>query len=744
MKNIVNTNNLIGETVSHYQIISLLGTGAMGLVYKAKDLKLNRFVALKFLHPELEIDDQKKQLLIKEAHAISALDHPNICTIYEIDQTEDGRLFIAIAYYEGETLKDKILNGPLNETETVKIIEQIAQGLSKAHQAGIVHRDVKPANIIITPDGLVKIFDFGVAIILADAKDTRPGGIIGTPTYISPEQAKKEKTDQRCDIWSLGVIFYELLTGKQPFDKNNDAAMIYSIIFDDPIPLSKYKPEISIKIQSIIDKSLSKDPNDRYQKIDDFLAELEKWDQTDSVPSVCILPFSDLSKAKDQQYFAEGLAEEIINKLTQISDLRIISRNSAFKFQGTDIIEIKDQLQVQSVLEGSIRTAGKQLRISTKLIKVEDGSLLWAGKFEREMKDIFGIQDEISLAVVKALKIKLLQKEETLIIKRNTDNVNAYTEYLKGRFHWNRRTIIELEKSIKYYQAALEEDPDYALAYAGLADSYTILGIYGALSPDDIMPKAISEAKKSMQIDDQLAESHVSLGCVESVYQWDWQKAKQEFELGINLNPGYALAYQWYAVNYLVPLGKFKDAIDIIAKGIRLDPISLIINTTVGVIYYFQRSYEEAIDCYNKTLELDPNFAPAHFFLGQSLAQKQMYEESLKHLKIAIDFFGESNNMLATFAYAAAQAGKIEHAEKALNKLLQLSENKYVSAYDISMIYVGLGQYKEALKWLDKAFKEKAYLMVYLKVDPVMDPLRSKVKFKRILSKFAFPDHKNI
>jgi serine/threonine protein kinase/Tfp pilus assembly protein PilF len=740
MQNLVNTNNLIDETVSHYQIISLLGTGSMGLVYKAKDLKLNRFVALKFLHPDLEIDDQTKQSLVQEAHAISTLDHPNICTIYEIDQTEDGRLFIAIAYYEGETLKDKILNGPINEDDTVKIIEQIAQGLSKAHQAGIVHRDVKPANIIITSDKLVKIVDFGVAILMQDVKDSRPGGIIGTPTYISPEQAKKKKTDQRSDIWSLGVIFYEMLTGKQPFDKNNDAALIYSIIFDDPIPISNYKPEISLKIQNIINKSLSKDPKNRYQRINEFLSELKKWDKTDSVPSVCILPFKDLSKAKDQQYFAEGLAEEIINKLTQINDLHIISRTSAFKFQGTKIIEIKDQLQVQMVLEGSIRTAGRQLRISTKLIKVEDGSLLWAGKFERELKDIFAIQDEISLAVVKALKIKLLKKEETLIIKRNTDNVNAYTEYLKGRFHWNRRTIAELEKSLKYYQAALEEDSDYAPAYAGLADTYTILGIYGAQSPGEVMPKAISEAKRSMQLDDQLAESHVSLGCVQSVYQWDWKNAKNEFELGIGLNPGYALAYQWYAINYLVPLGKFKEAIEIIGKAIRLDPLSLIINTTIGVIHYFQGSFEEAIDCYNKTLELDPNFAPAHFFLGQSLAQNQMFEESLKHLKIAIDFFGESNNMLATFAYAAAQAGKTEHTEKALNKLLQLSKHKYVSAYDIAMIYIGLGQSKEALKWLEKALEEKAYLMVYLKVDPVMDPLRSKIKFKKILNKMAFPE----
>ena len=739
MKKSVNINNLIDETVSHYQIISLLGRGAMSLVYKAKDLKLNRYVALKFLHPDVEIDEQKKQSLVQEAHAISALDHPNICTIYEIDETEDGRLFIAIAYYEGETLKDKILKGPIKEGDAIKIIEQIAQGLSKAHQVGIVHRDIKPANIIITTDGLIKIVDFGVAFLMADIKETRPGSVIGTPTYMSPEQAKKEKTDQRSDIWALGVLFYEMLTGKRPFDKNNDAALIYSIIVDDPIPVSNYKPEISPEIQNVIHKSLLKNPKDRYQKISDFLTDLAK---RDSGPSVCVLPFKDLSKGKDQQYFVEGLAEEIINKLTQINDLRIISRTSAFKFQGKtpNINKIKDQLNVKTVLEGSIRTADNRLRISTKLIKVEDGSLLWAEKFERDISDIFAIQDEISLAVVKALKVKLFHQLETRLVKRYTENVNAYTAYLKGRFHWNKRTINELEKSIDYFRAALEEDPDYALAYAGLADTYTILGIYGTLSPAEVMPQAITEAKRSIEINDQLAESHVALGCVQSVYQWDWKSARQEFELGIGLNPGYALAYQWYAVNYLVPLGKFKDAIDFISKGIRLDPISLVINTTIGVIHYFRRSYEEAIDCYTKALELDPGFAPAHFFLGQSLAQKQLFQDALKHLMKAIELFGESNNMLATFAYTAAQAGKTEHANKALTKLLQLSDRKYVSAYDIALIYVGLRQNKEAIKWLVKAYEERAYLMVYLKVDPAMDPLRGKVKFKKILDKMAFPE----
>jgi len=733
---------MINKIVSHYKIISLLGKGAMSIVYKAFDLKLNRYVALKFLHPHIEIDKKKKQYLIKEARAISALDHPNICTIYEIEETDDGRLFMAIAYYEGKSLKEKIRKGTVTEDEATRIAGQIALGLNKAHQSGIIHRDIKPANIMFTTDGLVKVVDFGIAKLTSDSAETKHGSVVGTPTYLSPEQAKNETIDHRSDIWSLGIIFYEMLTGKRPFVKNNDAAMIYSIIFDSPTPITEYKQDVSPHTQDIIGKMLSKDPQDRYQDLSEFLKDLEKEKENEKAQSVCVLPFDDLSPEKDQQYFADGLAEEIINKLTQIEDLRVVSRTSAFSFRGKgiDIAKIKKQLNVKTVLEGSIRTAGKQLRISTKLIRIDDGSLLWSEKFERELSDIFAVQDEISLAVVNSLKIKLISKSETRILKRYTANVDAYTEYLKGRYHWNKRTFNELKKSITHYRAALTDDPDYAPAYAGIADTYTIMGIYGAMAPDKVMPRAISEARKAIQIDSQLAEAHVSLGCVQSVYERSWQQARQEFETGMKLNPSYTVSYQWYAVNYLVPLGKFDEASDIISRALRLDPISLVINMTMGVISYFRRSYDEAIESYNKTLELDPNFAPVHFFLGQSLVQKNRYKEALKHLLKAIQLFGESNNMLATFGYAAARAGKTDHANSALNKLLSLYNQRYVSAYDIALIYTGLDQTKEALEWLNKALEERAYLMIYLKVDPAMDSLRRKSYFKKILDKMSFPN----
>lgn len=486
---------------------------------------------------------------------------------------------------------------------------------------------------------------------------------------------------------------------------------------------------------------LSKNPQERYQNLGELLSDLKKGDEGETTPSICALPFTDLSPKKDQQHFADGLAEEIINKLTQIKELRVVSRTSAFSFRDKklDITEIKKRINVQTVLEGSIRVSGERLRVTTKLILVEDESLLWSEEFERQLSDIFAIQDEISLAVVKSLKIKLISKTEIRILKRYTENVNVYTEYLKGRYHWNKRTFKDLKKSITYYHAALADDSNYAPAYVGLADTYTIMGLYGAMEPGKVMPLAISEAKKAVQIDTQLAEAHVSLGCVQAVYEWDWNQAQQEFETGMDLNPGYALAYQWYAVNYLLPLGKFDEANDYISKAHKLDPISRVITMTAGVIHYFQRSYDKAIESYTKTLELDPNFATAHFFLGQTLAQKNQFQEALLHLLKAIQLFGESNNMLATFGYAAALAGKTDHANKALEKLLSLSDQKYVSAHDIALIYVGLGQTKEALKWLNKALEEKAYLMIYLKVDPALDPLRNNREFKKILKKMSFP-----
>ncbi len=509
---------MIGQVLSHYKIIKKLGEGGMGVVYQAEDLKLKRIVALKFLAPSLTTDAEAKRCFIDEAQAASALDHPNICTIYEIDETAEGQLFIAMAYYQGETLKEKIERGPASRQEAMYLVRQLAEGLAKAHDKGIVHRDVKPANLMVTEDRVVKILDFGVAKFHHEADPLSEGALIGTPAYMSPEQALGQSVDHRSDIWSVGVILFEMLTLHLPFSGNDDHTLMRAIIHDPPATLQTYLGDAYADLQSIMDKMLTKNPHDRYPNMRAFIKDLEALEhrrqatlhtqinlapQT-NVASIAILPFDDLSAEKDQEYFCDGLAEEIINHLSQIKGLRVASRNATFQFKGKniDVSQIGQILHVQKALEGSLRKAGNRIRIAVRLINTADGFLLWADEYQRELADIFDIQDEISRAIVKNLEIQLTGTSEKALMKRYTDNVEAYSSYLRGRFYWNKRTPEAIRTAIDYFQAAINMDQNYALAYAGLADAYIVLGLYGRSAPMEVMPQAIQAAEKALKIDE--------------------------------------------------------------------------------------------------------------------------------------------------------------------------------------------------------------------------------------------------
>jgi len=744
---------LIGKTISHYQILEILGSGAMSTVFKAMDTKLDRFAALKFLSSQLSIDENEKDRLIQEAKTTSALEHPNICTIYDIDELGEGQVFIAMAYYEGETLEDRVERGPMSIQESLNILTQIASGLSKAHEKGIIHRDLKPANIILTIDEVVKILDFGIAKLIYQKSKTRSGMIMGTPGYMAPEQAKAEDVGPYTDLWSLGIILYEMISGELPFKGDNDIALIYSIVNEIPAPISQYVENIPANIDYALQKALQKNPAERYQTVSEFLGDLGDQSgkkefntvrlapvQTDTIQSIAVLPFNDMSPDKDQEYFCDGLAEETISTLSRVEGLRVVSRMSSFQFKGKDLElrQIGQQLNVRTVLEGNVRKAGNKIRISVQLINTADGFLLWSEQYEREIKDIFRIQDEISLSIVKALKIKLIGETEKNIFKNYTENVEAYSDYLKGRYHWNKRTAEALKKSIEYFDQAIEEDPQYAPAFAGLADAYIILGLYGASPPQFVMPKAKAAASKALEIDRDLAEAHISLGCIKSVYDWDWRGAEEAFRAGIELNPNYAIAHHWYAINYLTPHGRFDDAIKEINRALDLDPISLVINTTVGLVHYFARQFDSAIDVFRKTLEVEPNFAMAHFFLGQTYTQKKMFNEALAKFEEANRLFGGSTNMKATYGTAAALAGKKDKAAEILDSLLETSREKYVSSYDIAAIYAGLGSRDKAFEWLEKAIDEHSYLLIYLNVDPILDGLRDAKRFKDIKKKMSW------
>jgi len=743
---------MIGKTISHYKITEELGGGGVGIVYKAQDLKLDRFVALKFLRSNLSSDEEERKRFINEAKAISVLNHNNICTIYDIDVTQEGQMFICMAYYEGETLEKKISYKYFKIDEALDVVIQVIRGLIKAHNSGIIHRDIKPSNIIITDTEEVKIIDFGLAKLIGHTSLSKNKKTLGTIAYMSPEQANSMKVDHRTDIWSLGIVLYKIITGKLPFYGEYEQAIIYSILNEEPKPITELRTGVATKLEWIIEKAIAKNLDDRYQHMDEILVDLlayrsdpdsimisESLTKRKPTSSIAVLPFADMSLEKDQEYFCDGMAEEIINALSQVDGLRVTSRTSSFQFkeQAKDIRLIGEQLNVRMVLEGSVRKTGNKMRITAKLIKVTDGFQLWSKRFESKTKDIFAIQDEISEAIVNILKTTLIKEEKSLLIKRYTDNIEAYNLYLQGRYFWAKRTETGLNKGIKYFRQAIKIEDKYALAYAGLADSYIMLGTYGNLPPKEAMISGREAAQHALEIDDSLAEAYTSLGCVRAIYDRDWKKSEEDFRYAIELKPSYSTAHHWYAINCLVPQKRFDEAFSHIKRALDLDPLSLYKNSTIGLIYYFSQQYDLAIDKYHNTIDMDSHFGIVNLFLGQALTQKGLYEEAILSFQKAIELHGETTNLLANIAYFYAVLGKEEEALSRLKQLHDISKEKYVSAYDIAVIYSALGNNENAFKWLENAYIEKSYLLIYFDVDPNLSHLWSDNKCSEFLVKLG-------
>jgi TolB-like protein/Tfp pilus assembly protein PilF len=612
---------------------------------------------------------------------------------------------------------------------------------------------------MIDRDGNARIMDFGIARSIRAKGITEEGVMIGTPDYMSPEQAEGKETDHCSDIYSLGVILYEMVTGTIPFEGDTPISIAIKHKTDKPRDPRELNPQISGDLSSLILKCMEKKKENRYQKVEEILSELskiekgipttkkvlpkkkpeeEKMAEMKRKRSIAVLPFADLSPKKDQEYFCDGMTDAIIGKLSQLEKLKVISRTSVIccKKEGKDIKEIGEELDVATILEGTIQKEKDRIRIRTQLINVEGGFHLWAEVYDRTLESVFDMQDEISQAIVSKMKIKLVGDEKALLVKRYTENVEVYGLYLKGRHFWNKRSEEGLKKSIEYFEQAIEADPNYALAYAGLADVYNMLGAYNLRLPKEAFSKAKSAATKALEIDDTLAEAHTSLAFIKEAHDYDQSGSEQEFKRAIELNPNYAVAHHWYGI-LLRDMGRFDEGLEEIRMAMELDPLSLPINTDLGEIFYHARQYDQAIDQCKKTLEIDANFHWAHYVLGKAHLQKSEFKEAIAEFKKALSLSGDSVDYLAGLVLAHALAGKKDKALEILEEMHKRSKQTYLPAYEIALAYVGLKKNNKAFEWLEKAYEDRSFEMKSIKTEPVLDSLRSDSRFTALLKKMG-------
>ena len=737
-----------GTTLGPYQIVSQLGAGGMGVVYQAHDPRLDRSVAIKLLPPDLTRDETAKQRFLQEAKAASALDHPNICNIHEINETDDGQLYLVMAHYEGETLKERIARAPLNLNDAIDIATQVGEGLAKAHAAGIVHRDIKPANLMVTTDGTVKILDFGLAKLAGSEGVTQTGTTVGTVAYMSPEQARGQEVDHRTDIWSLGVVLYEMLAGTPPFQAENLAAVVHAIVNADLPPLSGAHSSA----QSTLARALSKDRTQRHGAVVDLLNELRSLRSgldaptvpaptKADVPSIAVLPFTNMSADPEQDYFCDGLAEELIDALARLEGLRVVGRTSSFQFRGKghDFTDVGEKLRVKTILEGSVRKAGNRLRINTQLINAEDGYHLWSERYDRDMDDVFVVQDEIAHSVVEKLKVKLLRAADTPLVKRPTDNLEAYNLVLQGRYHTFRFIGTAFERALECFTHALALEPTYAQAQAGIALVHTTRAVLSLAAPHTVMPGAKEAALKALALDETVADAHFALACVLHYYEWDWAGAERAYRRALELNPGDTQARVFYSA-LLADTGRVDESVAEARSAVEHDPLSAHGRAILADMFVMARRFEEAIAEARAGIGLDPSYYLFYQALALGLVGLDRRDEAVKVSKQGVDVAPDNPLALTQLGWALGCAGLRQEALTILENLERRRSRDYVGGGLLAWVCVGLGDHDQAISWLERAAEERDGLMAaHPKNLLVFDPLRSDPRFQALLKKMNFP-----
>lgn len=753
---------MIGETLSHYRILEQIGAGGMGHVYRARDERLERDVAVKVLPAGALAGETERKRFRQEGLALSRLNHPCIETVHDVG-SEEGVDFLVLELVPGVTLAKKLQDGPLSERGAAELGAQIAEALEEAHERGVLHRDLKPGNIIVTPKGRVKVLDFGLAQLLREAGDvtqtqglTEAGSTTGTLAYMAPEQLLGLPADPRTDLYGLGIVLFEMVIGRRPFTASLSTALTNEILHGAFPPPGQLAPGLSRRMEAVILRCMERDPARRFQTASEltgvlrglFLAAGAAGPDPESrggagpatrrITSIAVLPLENISGDAEQEYFAVGMTEELIASLAQVRALRTISRTSVMRYKGAQkaVTEIGRELGVDAVIEGSVRRAGDRVRITVQLVDAATDSHLWAKSYERDLRDILALQGEVAQAIVAEIQVNVTPLEEARLKTARAVHPEAYESYLKGRFFWDRRTEDSLRRGLAHFQEAIQYDPGYALAYVGVADTYNLQGYYTHVQPADAFPNAKAAAQKALALDPACAEARASLAYAVLYYDWDLPEAEREFRTAIDLNPRYLIAHLWLA-NVLLVTRRFEEALAEFQAARSIDPLSMISNTAAGWVFYYSGRNEEAVRQFRRCIELDPGFLQAHYWLGLTYVQQGRMAEALAEFERSVAIGGRVPYTLGGLAIAHAAAGRGEDARAMMREMDAMGTDRYVSPYYRAQALVLLGDRAAALDALGQALDERVHWLTFLPVDPLFDPLRGDPTFESLLRRIG-------